>query len=100
MYTTLLAFRKVVHTAFMNTYITKTQTYFATVAMPVGQLKRSQVDNHRKSIKISYGRPLPQRVLVRSMIKPAIRSVKASTTLLTANTAPTMTGSRPSASVQ
>ena len=40
----------------------KIQMHLAVVAKLVGQLNRSQVENHRNSIKISYGRPLPQRV--------------------------------------
>ena len=100
MYTTLLAFRNVTQIEFIKVYIQKIQTHLAAVAKLVGQLNSSHVDSHRNSIKISYGRPLPQRVCVRSTIKPATISVKLSKILLTMNSVPTRAGASCSTSVQ
>ena len=78
----------------------KIQMHLAVVAKLVGQLNRSQVESHRNSIKISYGRPLPQRVWVRSTIKPANTSVTLSNILLTINSVPTSAGDSCKPSVQ
>ncbi len=52
-YTTLLAFRKVTHIAFINTYIQKIQMLFATREKLSGQENNSQVLSHKNTMKIS-----------------------------------------------